>query len=150
MQLAIDRKITWEVSAMMSNLAIRYTTLKERGNYEKAIHTMETLAAIDEKEGKYGDLATVLNNIGVLYFYNENFQVAADYFEKSVAAAQKQIDMLNMSAKDKLTFYQSQSSAYEFLSACHANLNNAEGAFYSMERSRARVLRRENGERQEC
>jgi CHAT domain-containing protein/tetratricopeptide (TPR) repeat protein len=139
-QIAIDHNLKGEISSVMSNLALRYTTVQERGNYEKAIHTLETLAAIEEKEGKYEDLATILNNIGAMYFLDKNFSVAADYFEKSAGFAQKQIDGLNMSEKDKLTFYQSQVSAYDFLTACHANLNNAEGAFYSMERSRSRVL----------
>lgn len=140
LRIALDAKLESELSGIIGNLALRYMSVPTRESQEKAIYTLGQLAGLQEMKKMFGDAAATLNNTGAIFFSTKSYEDAAGYFEKSVSFAQSEIDHLNMSSKDKLTFYQSQISAFDFLTACYANLNKPEDAFRSMEGSRARVL----------
>ncbi len=126
--------------AMYDNLAIAYLRLNTVEGQAKCISTMGGLVKYYKSQKQFGHAAVTLNNLGALvYSRGDDFNWAAEVFEESIQLAEN--DIRHLSYEDKLNLYQSQVSAYQFLTACYAQLNNPAGAFESMEGSRGRVLR---------
>jgi CHAT domain-containing protein/tetratricopeptide (TPR) repeat protein len=140
LRIALEANLESIMSGIIGNLALRYMSVPTRESQEKAIYTMGQLAGLQEMKKMYADASATWNNIGAIFYFTKSYEEAANNFEKSVSFAQAEIDQLNMSTRDKLTFYQSQISGFDFLTACYANLNKPEDAFRSMEGSRSRVL----------
>ena len=125
--------------AMFDNLAIAYLRLNTIEGQAKCISTLGGLVKYYKAKRQFSNAAITLNNYGSIIYNMENdFQGAADVFEESIKLAEQ--DIGHLSYEDKLNFYQSQISAYQFLTASYARLNNPTGAFKSMEGSRGRVL----------
>lgn len=122
---------------ILNNLALGYWKLGPQGR-DKCMAMYRGLIDEAKKDRRYGDAAIYLNNIGVMYYWYNDFEQAVRLFEESAQMAEAVGSVV--STADKLTFYQSQVSAYQYLTACYANLKNAEMAFLSMEKSRSRVL----------
>jgi len=126
--------------SMFNSLAIAYLRLNTREGQAKCFSTLGGLVKYYKAKRQFSSAAVTLNNYGaIVYNLGNDFQGAADIFEESIQLAEQEVGQL--SDEDKLNFYQSQVSAYQFLTACYARLNNPAGAFESMEGSRGRVLR---------
>ncbi|MEJ0029779.1 MAG: CHAT domain-containing protein [Bacteroidota bacterium] len=138
--LQIGMKYHFEdlLGSIEGNLGLAYYKL---GTYEaqsKTIRMYGSLVEIYKQKQMWDDASLCLNNVGAMMFNGNGYKEAVEYFEESIALAEK--GMQQMSAKDKLTFYQSQISAYQFLTSCYAHLDNAEKAYEAIEGSRSRVL----------
>ncbi|MEI9919694.1 MAG: CHAT domain-containing tetratricopeptide repeat protein [Bacteroidota bacterium] len=126
------------LGSIEGNLGLAYYKL---GTYEaqsKTIRMYGSLIAIYKQKEMWDDASLALNNVGAMMFNGKGYKEAAEYFEESIALAEK--GMTTMSARDKLTFYQSQISAYQFLTACYAYLDNPQKVYEAIEGSRSRVL----------
>jgi tetratricopeptide (TPR) repeat protein len=73
-----------KIIGSMNNLGILYTDLQL---FEQALKYFLRAIQLSEKTGKI--TADPLNNIGNLYFRQGNYQLAADYYEKAMALANK-------------------------------------------------------------
>lgn len=125
--------------AMFDNLAIAYLRLNTREGQVKCFTILGGLVKYYKAKKQFSNAAITLNNYGsIIYNMGNDFQGAADVFEESIQLSEQ--DIGHLSYEDKLNFYQSQVSAYQFLTACYARLNNSAGAFESMKGSRGRVL----------
>jgi CHAT domain-containing protein/Flp pilus assembly protein TadD len=138
LQLGMKYKFEMLIGAIMSNLGLAYYKLGTREGQAKCLRIYGSLVAIYKEKQMWSDAALALNNVGAMMYFVNSFQYAAEYFEESIALAKKGMGSIN--AEDKLTFYQSQISAYEFLAACYARLENPEKAYEAIEGSRSRVL----------
>jgi tetratricopeptide (TPR) repeat protein len=59
-------------------------TLWKLGDWVSALQYYKMNLALSESEGDLWDLITAYNNIGIIEFSRGAFQVASEYFEKSV------------------------------------------------------------------
>jgi CHAT domain-containing protein len=137
-QLGIKYKFEILLGSIIGNLALSYDKV---GTYEakaKGAQLYGSLLEIYKNKKMWADAALTLNNMGAMMYASRGYQDAAEYFEESIELAKR--SMGEISARDKLTFYQSQISAYEFLAGCYAQLGNAEKAYEAIEGSRSRVL----------
>jgi len=138
LELATKYKFEILLGSVMGNLSLAYDKV---GTYEaqaKGARLQGSLLKIYKDKQMWAEAALTLNNMGAGMYASKGYQGAAGYFEESIALATRA--MGEISARDKLTFYQSQISAYEFLAACYAQLGNAEKAYEAIEGSRSRVL----------
>jgi CHAT domain-containing protein/Flp pilus assembly protein TadD len=138
LQIGLKYKFEWLLGSIMNNLALAYYKLGTYDGQAKGLKLFGSLAKLYKEKQMWGDAALVINNVGALMFYAKGYEYAAEYFEESIELAQRSMGSIN--AEDKLTFYQSQISAYEFLTACYAHLEKPEKAYEAIERSRSRVL----------
>lgn len=124
---------------MYNYLAIAYLRLKTLDGQKKCFTTLGGLVKYYKSIGAYNQASETLNNYGaIIYHTGQDYAEAAKTFEESIRLAEREIG--NLSYEDKLSFYQAQVSAYEFLTASYAHLNQPAKAFQSMEASRSRVL----------
>jgi len=64
-------------------------TLWKLGDWVNALQYYKMNLALSEAEGDLWDLITAYNNVGIIEFSRGNFQVAAEFFEKSVRIDEK-------------------------------------------------------------
>lgn len=64
-------------------------TLWKLGDWINALQYYKMNLALSEAEGDLWDLITAYNNVGIIEFSRGNFQVAAEFFEKSVRIDEK-------------------------------------------------------------
>jgi CHAT domain-containing protein len=126
------------VPSITSNLAFSYWKLKTKEGQAKCVQLHGGLVKFYKAKKQFADAALTLNNAGALFLQSNMFDYAADLFAESIALESSNIE--TMRYEDKLSFYESQISAYQFLVYCYANLKNAEKTFAAMEASRSRVL----------
>lgn len=138
LQMGLKYKFEYLIGSITGNLALALWKLGTAEAQGRCIYLHGSLSAIYEMKKMYAAQANILNNMGSIYLYSGMYAEAAEEFEKSIVLAEKEIGSL--SYEDKLTFYQSQVSAYNFLTVCYANLKNAAKTFEAMEGSRSRVL----------
>lgn len=138
LQLGLQYKFEVLLGSIISNLALAYHKLGTYEGQAKCAELYGSLVAIYKEKKMWADAALALNNNGALMYQAGGYKEAAEYFEESVELAEKSMGTIN--TQDKLAFYQSQISAYEFLTACYAHLENAEKAYEAIEGSRSRVL----------
>lgn len=141
LQLGLKYKFELLLGPIMNNLGLAYYKLGTYEGQAKCIKLYGSLAAIYKEKQMWADAALTLNNTGVMMMQGgqrEGYKYAAEYLEESIALANKAIGQIN--AQDKLTYYQSQMSAYQFLAVCYAHLDNPEKAYEAIEGSRSRVL----------
>lgn len=138
LQMGIKYKFDNLVGAITGNLALAHWKLGTAEAQGRCIYLHGALEAIYEQKKMYAAQAQTVNNMGSLYFWSGMYADAAEKFEQSIKLAEKDIGSLTY--EDKLTFYQSQVSAYNFLTVCYAQMKNAPKAFEAMEGSRSRVL----------
>lgn len=138
LQLAMKFKFELLMGAIMNNLALAYYKIGTREGQEKAARMYGSLVAIYKDKKMWSNAALALNNEGALMMHTGGYEYAVEYFQESVDLAKR--DMGLLSPEDKLTFYQSQMSAYQFLAVCYAKLGNAEKTYEAIEGSRSRVL----------
>jgi CHAT domain-containing protein len=125
--------------AMFNNLAIAYLRLGTYEGQAKCFSTLGGLTKHYKANKQYSNAALTLNNLGSIWYNSgQDFNETAAIFEESIQLAEQ--DMGHLSYEDKLNFYQSQISAYDFLTASYAHLKKPAQAFESMEGSRSRVL----------
>lgn len=138
--LQISLKYGFEdlTGAIISNLALGYWKLGTTEGRAKCLRLYGSLVKIYRDKKQYSQASLTLNNVGTMFFVTEDFAYAAQLFEESISLGEMNLD--NLSYADRLTFYQSQISAYQFLTVCYARLNNVPKAFEMMEGSRSRVL----------
>lgn len=138
LQIGLKYKFEDLLGPIMSNLGIAYYKLNTREAHAKVADLYGRLAAIYEQKQMWAAAANTINTTGVMMYRAGGYQYAAEYFEKSIAFSKR--SMGEMNAEDKLSYYQSQMSAYEFLAACYAHLDNPEKVYEAIEGSRSRVL----------
>jgi CHAT domain-containing protein/tetratricopeptide (TPR) repeat protein len=124
--------------SIISNLAIVYWKLGTREARSRSMQLHGALVQLYKEKKLYGQAANTLNNAGSLFFVSNQFDEAARLYEESISLAKLGVE--DLSPEEKLTFYQSHISAYQFLTVCYAQLKNAEKTFAAMEGSRGRVL----------
>lgn len=137
-ELARKYKLEDLMSAIVQHLALAYRSLGTEEGFKKCINTYGSLVAYHQQKQDFASASLALNNAGALFAGVGNFADAARLFEESIMMADRH--NANLSNQDKLTVYQSQISAYQFLIWCYAELKNTEKTFEAMERSRSRVL----------
>lgn len=133
--LATQNGFAWLAESIQGNLAITYW---QSGDQEKAIATYRTLISSLEASERYQDAIINLNNIGTMHFFTEEYAKAVPYFERAIAISEEQMSQLD--GQNRITFLQSQLSAYEFLTYSYARTNDGAGMFEAIGRQRARVL----------
>jgi CHAT domain-containing protein/Flp pilus assembly protein TadD len=138
LQMAQNYKFEYLLGSVVGNLALAHWKLGTREAQSRCIYLHGALSAAYEIKKMYAQQANILNNLGAIFLFSGMYAEAAENFEQSIRLAEK--DIGSLSEDDKLTFYQSQVSAYQFLTVCYANLKNAEKTFDAMEGSRSRVL----------
>lgn len=121
--------------SVQSNLAITYW---QSGDKEKAIATYESLVANLLSSQRYYDAIINLNNLGTMHFFSKEYTKAVPYFERAIALSEEQ--MKGLDGQNRITFLQSQLSAYQFLTYSHARTGNGSGMFEAIGKQRARVL----------
>ncbi len=124
---------------MYNYLAIAYLRLGTTDGVAKCFTTLGGLTKYYKAKGQYNRAAETMNNYGAIMFHQgKDYAEAAKIFEESIRMAEREIGQLSF--EDKLSFYQAQIGAYDFLTASYAHLNQPARAFQSMEASRSRVL----------
>jgi signal transduction histidine kinase/tetratricopeptide (TPR) repeat protein len=79
--IAERNKFDDELIKILNTLAIAYTF---NGNQDKALECHFKALLIHEKRGSKEDLAITYNNIGFIYFKLKDYQVALDFYDKSL------------------------------------------------------------------
>lgn len=138
LKMALEYKLEDLSGSIIANLALGYWKTGTKEGLSNSLRLHGSLVKIHKDKKNYGQAALTLNNAGAIMFAAENYDYAVKLFEESIALGE--INSAGLSFEEKLTFYQSQISAYQFLTACYAKLNNAQKAFDMMEGSRSRVL----------
>lgn len=138
LQLGLKYKFEILLGSVISNLALGYHKLGTYEGQAKCVQLYGSLVKIYKDKEMWADAALTLNNNGALMYQAGGYEYAAEYFEESIELAKKGMGDIN--TQDKLSFYQSQMSAYEFLAACYAHLDKPEKAYEAIEASRSRVL----------
>ncbi len=124
-------------TSLITNLALLYWNTGREGR-QKCLNLYRFQIESAKKEGRLNDASLYLNNLGAMYYSQSEFEQATNLFEESAALASYGPQYKNPT--DRLSHYQNQMSAYQWLVACYARAGNAEQTFGVMERSRARVL----------
>lgn len=137
-QIATKYKFESLMGAILNNLGLAYYKLGTREAMEKSIKLFGSLAAIYEQKQDWKNAANTVATIGIMMYHVGGYEYAAEYLEKSIGYAKKGMSVVT--GEDKLTYYQSQMSAYQFLAASYARLGNAEKVYEAIEGSRSRVL----------
>ncbi len=138
LEIGMKYKFEYLVATILGNLGLAYYKLGTVEGQSKCIRLYGSLVEIYKQKQMWGRAASALLTTGVMMYHAQGYQYAAQYLEESIELSKK--SMGEISAEDKLTYYQSQISAYEFLAACYANLGNAEKTYEAIEGSRSRVL----------
>ena len=138
LQVGMKFKFELLLGPIMNNLGLAYYKLGTREGMEKCIQLYGSLTAVYEQKQMWNEAASTLTTSGIMMYHVGGYQYAAEYLEKSIEYAKKGMGVL--STEDKLTYYQSQMSAYEFLAASYAYLDNPEKTYEAIEASRSRVL----------
>lgn len=141
LQMGLNFKFELLLGPIMDNLSLAYYKLGTYEGQAKCIQTYGSLVALYKQKKMWSSAAVTLNNMGAIMMQGgskEGYQYAVTYFEESIQLANQ--GMGNLNTTDKLSFYQSTISAYEFLTECYAFLDNAEKAYEAIEASRSRVL----------
>lgn len=138
--LEIGMKYKFEslLGPIIGNLALAYYKLGTVEGQSKCIQLYGSLVEIYKQKQDWAAAANALMTTGVMMYHAGGYQYASEYLEESITLAKK--GMGQMSTEDKLTYYQSQMSAYEFLAACYAHLDKPDKAYEAIEGSRSRVL----------
>lgn len=129
-QLSIKKSI-------ISNLALLYWNTGRDGQ-QKCRNLYRFQIEQAKKENRWSDASLYLNNLGAMYYQQQDMEQAIQLFEESALLANEGVEYAN--PQDRLSHYQSQMSANQWLVLCYAQAANTEKAFEAMERSRARVL----------
>jgi CHAT domain-containing protein/tetratricopeptide (TPR) repeat protein len=137
-KLAQEYMLDDVVGQIVSSLTVTLYRLGTAESLAKSIKLTGSLVALYKSKNRWGDASVTLNNAGAIFFFREDYDYAARLFEESIQVGEQNIH--NLSYEDRLTFYQSQISAYQFLTFCYAKLNKTEKVFEMMEGSRGRVL----------
>lgn len=134
-ELALQNGFTYLAESIQGNLAITYFQSGEKG---KAISTYETLVESLISSERFQDAIINLNNVGTMYFFSEEYAKAVPYFERAIQISEE--SMAELDGQNRITYLQSQLSAYQFLTYSYARTNNGEGMFDAIGKQRARVL----------
>lgn len=138
MEIAMKYKFEYLLATILGNLGLGYYKLGTVEGQSKCIKLYGSLVEIYKQKQMWAQAASALLTSGVMMYHAGGYDYATGFLEESIALAKK--SMGTMSAQDKLTYYQSQMSAYEFLAASYARLGNAEKVYEAIEGSRSRVL----------
>lgn len=123
------------IPSIVGNLAISYWQHGMQDEAKKAYVKLSDDAIAREN---YLDAELYLNNLASLYFFNEDYRNAANYFQKSIDIIERFRDTIADDAK--ITFLQARQSSYTFLSSCLVKLGDKKGLFKAQEAQRARML----------
>lgn len=123
--------------AILTNLALLYWNQGVDGR-QKCLVLYRNQIDKARRDGDLDRMSLLLNNLGSMYYATSDTDQAIVYFEESAALAGYGPDFRDV--QDKLSHYQSQMSAYQWLVACYARKGDVQKTFDAMERSRARVL----------
>jgi CHAT domain-containing protein len=133
--IAVNNGFTWLAESIQGNLAITYW---QTGDKQKAIATYEDLIKSLISSDRHHDAIINLNNVGTMHFFSEDYAKAVPYFERAIDISEAQ--MVDLDGQNRITFLQSQLSAYQFLTYSYARTNNGAGMFDAIGKQRARVL----------
>ena len=133
--ISIQNGFTWSAESIQGNLAITYW---QSGEKNKAITTYESLVNSLEASGRHQDAIINLNNVGTMHFFSEEYAKAVPYFERAIKISEE--NMAELNGQNRITYLQSQLSAYQFLTYSYARTNNGSGMFDAIDQQRARVL----------
>ena len=86
--LSLAQKIKYTEGESRS-LGILATAFTKIGNYPKALEFYLQKLQIEENRNSPGNLASALINIGILYFYQEQYEAALSYCKKADSVIQK-------------------------------------------------------------
>lgn len=137
LKLAKQYNLVDMIDIVPSNLALSYWKLGGEGRV-KCIDMYKELINKARDAGQNANAALLVNNLASMFYWYGDYTSAVTLFEESVKLGEANID--NVAVTDRLSYYQSMISAYQFMIASYANLKNPEKAFEMMEASRSRVL----------
>ena len=123
--------------SIISNLALLYWGTGRDGQ-QKCRNLYRFQIEQAKKENRLSDASLYLNNLATMYYQQQDIEQAIQLFEEAALLANEGVVYSN--PQDRLSHYQSQMSANQWLVMCYAQTSNTEKAFEAMERSRARVL----------
>lgn len=135
-KVAEENHLTMKRS-IISNLALLYWSTGREGQ-QKCRNLYRFQIEQAKKENRWSDASLYLNNLGSMYYQQQDTEQAIQLFEEAALLANEGVMYSN--PQDRLSHYQSQMSANQWLVLCYAQTGNTEKAFEAMERSRARVL----------
>ena len=135
-KVAEENHLTMKRS-IISNLALLYWNTGREGQ-QKCRNLYRFQIEQAKKENRWSDASLYLNNLGSMYYQQQDTEQAIQLFEEAALLANEGVEYSN--PQDRLSHYQSQMSANQWLVLCYAQTGNTEKAFEAMERSRARVL----------
>jgi len=133
--MAMQNGFTYLAESVQGNLAITYW---QSGDRNKAVSTYQTLIQSLISSGRNQDAIINLNNVGTMHFFTEEYAKAVPYFERAIKISEE--NMAQLDGQNRITYLQSQLSAYEFLTYSYARTNNGPGMFDAISQQRARVL----------
>ena len=133
--VAINNNFGYLAETIQGNLAITYW---QSGQRDKAVQTYQTLINSLLSQNREQDAIVNLNNVGTMFFFTEEYARAIPYFEKAISISEEFRAQLD--GQNRITYLQSQLSAYQFLTYCYARTGNGTGLFNSIDQQRARVL----------
>ncbi|MBL7851248.1 MAG: CHAT domain-containing protein [Cyclobacteriaceae bacterium] len=122
---------------ILTNLALLYWNQGVDGR-QKCLILYRNQIDKARRDGDLDRMSLLLNNLGSMYYATSDTDQAIVYFEESAALAGFGPEFHDI--QDRLSHYQSQMSAYQWLVACYAKKGDVQKTFDAMERSRARVL----------
>lgn len=138
LQMGMKYKFEILLGTIMGNLGLAYYKLGTVEGQSKCIQLYGSLSEIYKQNEMWASAASTLLTTGVMMYHAKGYDYATQYLEESIDLAKR--SMGTMSTQDKLSYYQSSLSAYEFLAASYAMLGNAEKVYEAIEGSRSRVL----------
>ncbi|MGW8121066.1 CHAT domain-containing protein [Roseivirga echinicomitans] len=133
--IATTNGFIYLAESIQGNLAITYW---QSGQRDKAVQTYQTLVNSLLSQGRQQDAIVNLNNVGSMFFFTKEYAKAIPYFEKAISISEEFRAQLD--GQNRITYLQSQLSAYQFLTYCYARTNDGAGLFNSIDQQRARVL----------
>ncbi len=138
--LSLARKYHFDflVEAIAANLGLAYWKTKTREGQEKCILIHRELSLQQKKEKRYLAANTTINNVAAMFYAAGDYAYAAKLFEEAASFTEQERQQI--APGDRLTFFQSQISTYQFMIACYAHLKDVNNTFRAMESSRSRVM----------
>ncbi|OFX44630.1 MAG: hypothetical protein A2046_01225 [Bacteroidetes bacterium GWA2_30_7] len=107
----------------LSSIGIIYSNL---GIYNKAIDFFQQSLIKNEKINDLRGISVVYNNLGLVHFYQKNYDNAIEYFKKSIALKEK----LLTENKDDNKLKKGIADTYNNIGMVYENLNDKENALY--------------------
>lgn len=113
--------------------------LWQQGKREEAKQNSDMLFDAFMADNNYSAAEITANNLGFMYYMDNNYQMAAQYFKKAVDMTERV--RTSLSPKQRLELLNGRSSSYTGLVMAYQKLGNAKALFEVQDNNRSRFLR---------